>query len=90
VASVVRRRGTSDRPEIYAADVVKRIVPDLVRYVVGTPALFGFSRFNGRRLADNSAEIMFSLATNSAVTSGLTADPSRSQDVFPFVVPAAR
>ena len=90
VASVVRRRGTSDRPESYAADVVQRIVPDLVRYVVGTPALFGFSGFNGRRLADNTAEVMFSLATNSAVTSGLTADPGRSQDVFPFVVPAAR
>jgi len=44
---------------------------------------------NGCRLADNAAEIMFSLATNSAVTSGLkSADFKRSQDVFPFVVPA--
>ena len=89
VASVVRRRGTSDRPEVHAASVVSRIVPDLLPYVVGSPALFGFAGFNGRRLADNAPEVMFSLATNSAITIGLTADDlKRSQDGFPYVVPA--
>ena len=89
VASVVRRRGTSERPEVYADTVVDRIVPDLLRYVVGTPALFGFAEFNGRRLDDNAPEVMFSLVTNSGVTTGLKAgDVKRSQDTFPFVVPA--
>lgn len=89
VASVVRRRGTSDRPEVHAANVVNRIVPDLLPYVVGSPALFGFAGFNGRRLADNAPEVMFSLVTNSAVPVGLTAgDLKRSQDGFPYVVPA--
>ena len=89
VASVVRRRGTSERPEVYADTVVDRIVPDLLRYVVGTPALFGFAEFNGRRLDDNAPEVMFSLVTNSGVTTGLKAgDVKRTQDDFPFVVPA--
>jgi hypothetical protein len=90
VTSVVRRRGTSDRPEEYAAAVVGRLLPDLLPYVVGSPALFGFAGFNGRRLADNAPEVMFSLATDSAVTTGLRAgDTKRSQGAFPFVVPAS-
>jgi hypothetical protein len=89
IASVVRRRGTSDRPEVYAATVVDRIVPDLLGYVVGTAALFGFAAFNGRRLGDNAPEIMFSLATNSAIPTGLRAsDQKRSQETFPYVLPA--
>ena len=89
VTSVVRRRGTSDRPETHAATLVERIVPDLLAYTIGSPALFGFAGFNGRRLADNAAEIMFSLATNSGIPGGLRAgDQKRSQDVFPYVIPA--
>ncbi len=68
---------------------MERIVPDVLRYVVGSPAAFGFARFNGRRLADNAPEVVFSLATNSAVATGLRAtDIRRSQETFPFVVPA--
>jgi Domain of unknown function (DUF4331) len=86
--STVQRLGTSDRPGAYADSVMERIVPDLLRYVVGSPAVFGFARFNGRRLADNAPEVVFSLATNSAVTTGLRAtDVERSQAAFPFVIP---
>jgi hypothetical protein len=88
VASVVRRRGTSDRPQVYAENLAERIVPDLLPYVVGTSALFGFAKFNGRRLADNAPEIMFSLATNSGIPGGLRAgDVERSRETFPYVVP---
>ncbi len=91
VASTVERLGTSDRPGAYADSVMERIVPDVLRYVVGSPAVFGFARFNGRRLADNAPEVVFSLATNSAVTTGLRAtDVRRSQALFPFVIPAER
>jgi uncharacterized protein DUF4331 len=89
VASVVRRRGTAELPEAYAASLLGRIVPDLLGYVVGTPALFGLAAFNGRRLSDNAPEIMFSLATNAGIPGGLRAgDISRSQLSFPYVVPA--
>ncbi|WP_027345025.1 DUF4331 family protein [Hamadaea tsunoensis] len=89
IASVVRRRGTSDRPDEYAKMLADRIVPDLMAYEVGSAALFGFAGFNGRRLADNAPEIMFSLATNSAIPGGLKAgDVKRSQETFPYVLPA--
>ena len=89
VASVVRRRGTSDRPEAYAAVVADRITPDLLGYTVGSPAQFSFAGFNGRRLADNAPEIMFSFATNSGIPGGLRAgDQKRSQESFPYVLPA--
>jgi uncharacterized protein DUF4331 len=88
ITSVVRRRGTSERPEAYAAGVVARIVPDLLGYVVGSPASYGFAAFNGRRLGDNAPEIMFSLATNSGIPGGLKAgDVVRSRHTFPYVVP---
>ncbi len=88
VASTVERLGTSDRPGAYADSVMERIVPDVLHYVVGSPAVFGFARFNGRRLADNAPEVIFSLATNSAITTGLRAtDAERSQETFPFVIP---
>ncbi|MEP7089012.1 MAG: DUF4331 family protein [Nocardioidaceae bacterium] len=89
LVSTVERLGTSDRPGAYADSVVERIVPDVLHYVVGSQAVFGFARFNGRRLTDNAAEVIFSLATNSAVTTGLRAtDLHRSQEPFPFVIPA--
>ncbi len=89
VSSTVERIGTSDRPDAYADSVVERIVADLLRYVVGSPAVFGFARFNGRRLTDNAPEAMFSLATNSAVPTGTrTVDARRSQEEFPYVIPA--
>jgi hypothetical protein len=88
VASTVELLGTSDRPGAYADSVMERIVPDVLRYVVGSPAVFGFARFNGRRLADNAPEVIFSLATNSAITTGLRAtDAERCQEAFPFVIP---
>jgi hypothetical protein len=61
-----------------------------MEYVVGTPATYGFALRNGRALADNAPEAMFSLALNSATPSGLTAAVSeRLRDRnFPYVVPA--
>jgi hypothetical protein len=88
LSSAVGVLRTSERPEGYADSVVERVLPDLLTYVVGSPAVFGFGRFNGRRLADNAAEVMFSLVTNAAVPTGLRAiGVRRSQETFPFVLP---
>jgi hypothetical protein len=90
ITSVVRRLGTSARPEAYALAVVQRIIPDTLPYQVGTPAIFGFTDFNGRHLGDNAPEVMFSLVTNAAVGTGLPAALTSGTrgDSFPFVVPA--
>ena len=74
----------------YGQTVARDLFPDVLSYVVGTPAVYGFGARNGRTMADNAPEAMLSLVTNSAVPSGLK--PSITQDqrrgAFPYVVPA--
>jgi hypothetical protein len=91
IAAVVQANGTSADPAGYGALVAHRLLPDVMPYTIGTPASFGFAGINGRTLADNAPEVMFSLVLNSATTTGLgpstTADQRRGQ--FPYVVPAS-
>ncbi|MGN9913352.1 DUF4331 family protein [Phytohabitans sp. LJ34] len=86
VGAVVAANGTSADPQGYGALVARRLFPDVLSYMVGTPASFGI---NGRTLADNAPEAMFSLILGKATPSGLgpsTAADQR-QDRFPYVVP---
>ncbi|HXT93889.1 MAG TPA: hypothetical protein VN714_32060, partial [Trebonia sp.] len=90
VAAVVAAAGTSADPAGYGRAVARQLLPDLLPYVAGTPASFGFAGINGRTLADNAPEVMLSLVTGQAVPSGLTpavAAPLRRGE-FPYVVPA--
>jgi hypothetical protein len=85
----VSASGTSGDPQGYGQTVARRLFPDILPYVVGTPASYGFAAFNGRTLADNAPEAMLSLVTNTAVQSGLK--PSVAERLrgarFPYVVP---
>jgi hypothetical protein len=90
VAAVVAASGASADPQGYGQTVARELFPDVLPYVVGTPATYGFATRNGRTLADNAPEVMLSLVTNSSVPSGLTpsiADDLRDEN-FPYVVPA--
>ncbi|MBR7830914.1 DUF4331 family protein [Actinospica sp. MGRD01-02] len=90
VAAVVAATGTSTDPEGYGQEVARQLLPDVLPYVVGSPAQFGFATRNGRTLADNAPEAMLSLVTNMGVPAGLTpataAQARRAE--FPYVVPA--
>jgi Domain of unknown function (DUF4331) len=89
IAAVVAATGTSADPTGFGQRVARELFPDVLPYVVGTPATYGFAGFNGRTMADNAPEAMLSLVTNMAVPSGLT--PAGSEQVrdanFPYVVP---
>ena len=89
VGAVVAAGGTAGDPDGYGEAVARRLFPDVLPYVIGTPATYGFAGFNGRPLADNAPEAMLSLVAGRAVPSGLT--PSASAQVrrgeFPYVVP---
>jgi hypothetical protein len=90
VAAVVAASGTSGDPESYGQAVARELFPDVLPYVVGTPATYSFTGFNGRTLADNAPEAMLSLVAGMAVPSGLkpsVAGQQRAGD-FPYVVPA--
>lgn len=90
VAAVVTARGTATDPHGYGRDIADRLLPDVLPYEVGTPAVFGFARFNGRALTDNAGEVMFSLTTDSALSLGMSQDavdaPATSS--FPYVATA--
>jgi hypothetical protein len=90
VDAVVAASRTSADPQGYGQTVARDLFPDLLPYVVGTPATYGFAARNGRTLADNAPEVMLSLVANTAVPSGLR--PSVAERLrsgrFPYVVPA--
>ncbi|MEU1416080.1 DUF4331 family protein [Streptomyces sp. NPDC005731] len=89
VAAVVAATGTSADPEGYGRTVARQVFPDVLPYVVGTPATYGFAVRNGRTLADNAPEAMLSLVAGTAVPAGLK--PSVAEHLrtggFPYVVP---
>jgi hypothetical protein len=82
--------GTSDDAQGYGETVARELFPDVLPYVVGTPATYGFATRNGRTLADNAPEVMLSLVAGTTVPSGLKPSVARQQRVekFPYVVPA--
>jgi hypothetical protein len=90
VDAVVSASGTADDPQGYGQTVARELFPDVLPYVVGTPATYGFAARNGRTLADNAPEVMLSLVVNTAVPSGLK--PSVAERLrngsFPYVVAA--
>jgi hypothetical protein len=89
VAAVVAATGTSTDPQAYGQLVAEQLLPDVLPYVVGTRAQFGFATRNGRTLADNAPEAMLSLVTDMGVPAGLTPATAAElrRDEFPYVVP---
>ena len=66
------------------------LFPDVLSYVVGTPAVYGFAAATAGHMADNAPEAMLSLVANTAVASGLKPSVAKDQRAsdFPYVVPA--
>ncbi|GHO57733.1 DUF4331 family protein [Ktedonobacter robiniae] len=90
IAAAVAASGTSDDPQGYGQTVARELFPDVLSYVVGTPATYSFAARNGRTSADNAPEAMLSLVVNTAVSSGLKPSVSKNlrSSTFPYVVPA--
>jgi hypothetical protein len=90
VAAVVAAGGTIGDPGGYGQAVARELFPDVLPYVIGTPASYSFAGFNGRTQADNAPEAMLSLVAGMAVPSGLQPSVAAEQRAtgFPFVVPA--
>jgi hypothetical protein len=90
IADLLAATGTAGDPAGYGQTVARELFPDVLSYVVGTPATYGYATRNGRTLADNAPEAMLSLVTNTAVPSGLKPAVSEQYRAagFPYVVPA--
>jgi hypothetical protein len=89
IAGVVAANGTIEESEAYGKAVAQKLFPDLLPYVIGTPATYSFAEFNGRTQADNAPEVMLSLVAGTAVQSGLKPSVSKHlrNDHFPYIVP---
>jgi len=87
VAGAVAATGTASDPTAYAHSVADRLLPNMLPYVVGTPAVFGFASWNGRSLIDNAPDVMFTLATNTPLSLriGKESVSPRPSTVFPYV-----
>ena len=68
IAGVVGANGTADDPRAYGEKVAHRFLPNLLPYTVGTPAAFGFAEWNGRSLTDNASDVMFTIASNTPIS----------------------
>lgn len=90
VAGVVAAYGTAEDPKAYAEKVAHRFFPNILPYVVGTPASFGFAGWNGRSLTDNAPDVMFSIASNTPIRLGIGKESvsSKPSTTFPYT-PAA-
>jgi hypothetical protein len=90
VAGMVGATGTAADPCAYGETMAQRCCPNVLPYQVGTPAVFGFAKWNGRSLTDNAPDVMFSLAANAPVTLGIGKESvtSKPTQTFPYVPPA--
>jgi len=89
IAAVVAAGQTVGDPAAYSQAVARELFPDVLPYVIGTPASYSFAGFNGRTQADNAPEAMLSLVAGAAVPSGLRPPVTAQQRAsgFPYVVP---
>lgn len=87
IAATVAAIGTAESPGAYAEMVAQRLFPNVLPYVVGTPAVFGFTEWNGRSLTDNAPDVMFSIAANTPIRLGIGKESvtSKPLSTFPYV-----
>ena len=72
IAAVVAAYGTAADPELYGRAVADKLLPNVLRYTVGTQAVFGYGVWNGRSPTDCAPDVMFSLVTNTALSTAVT------------------
>jgi hypothetical protein len=58
VSGAVTANGTVEDPKGHAEKVAHQIFPNMLPYIVGTPAVFGFAGWNGRSLTDNALKLI--------------------------------
>jgi hypothetical protein len=83
VSSIVKAAGTASDPVAYGQAVAARLMPMVMPYRVGTPAVYGIGQLNGRALSDDAFDVIMSTVSNRTINDGVT--PGRMRDDFPYV-----
>ncbi|MFB7500389.1 DUF4331 family protein [Streptomyces sp. NPDC056161] len=87
IATAVGANGYNGNAKKYAAEVRDILMPDILRYCIGTSAQFTGGRRNGRNLVENIAEEMYELVLHKPVDGGLDADSGTGtlRPEFPYL-----
>jgi hypothetical protein len=64
--------------------VTHTVFPNILPYKVGKPAVFGFAGPSGRSLTDNTPDVIFSLAANTATALGIGKESVTATPTQPF------
>jgi hypothetical protein len=78
------RAGNTQDPAQYGQALAQRLCPAVLPYVLGTEARFTIKEFNGRPLTADTYDVMVSLATNYAVSDGVSPSTDRVTSEFPY------
>lgn len=84
VGKMTRLAGSSAVAQEYGKQLIKRFVPVVLPYHLGTPAAFDFLEFNGRALTDDVTDVMLTLMTNTPLADGVVPPADRVLDRFPY------
>jgi Domain of unknown function (DUF4331) len=84
VTKAAAAAGRTPDPAAYAHEVVQQLLPDVLRFRVGSYATYGFAGRNGRALADDAVDLQLTTITNSPITEGLKPS-TRLRAEFPYV-----
>jgi hypothetical protein len=87
IAALTELAGSSARPTEYANQLIARLCPTVLPYLLDTTAAFDFAGFNGRALTDDAMDVMLTLASNTALRDGVEPDINRTRDMFPYFGP---
>ncbi|WP_052665938.1 DUF4331 family protein [Nitriliruptor alkaliphilus] len=79
--------GSASDPAEHGSRVRDLLLPDVLRYEIGTSACFGFTARNGRGLTECAPEVMFAIVLGAAVPLGLdaTSAPGELRDDLPYL-----
>jgi hypothetical protein len=76
--------GSVVNPAEYGKQIVARLCPAMLPYVLGTQAAFDQAGFNGRPLGEDVMDVMLTLASNKPLADGAAPDRSRIRSDFPY------
>jgi len=83
-ARIAELARTAPDPQAHGQRVAERLLPDMLRYELGTRAQYDVDAPNGRALTDDAFDVTLSLATNTPIADRVEAD-GRHRTRFPYL-----
>jgi hypothetical protein len=84
VTTLTGRAKSSVEARAYGEQVASRLCPAMLRYEIGTPAVFSLTDFNGRPLGADAFDVMLTLGANVPIVDGVHPDHNKISESFPY------